>query len=56
MIRKSAAVVRHGKEKLNLMPNRIFDMPTPVYCGVASCDFKGHKKELAAHKRAVHSY
>jgi len=31
-------------------------MPKPVFCGVAKCGFKGHKKELAAHKRAVHSY
>jgi len=35
---------------------RKYPMPRPVYCGVSGCDFTGHKKELAAHKRAVHSY
>jgi len=55
MNRKSAAVVRHGKEKLT-SPKFDFDMPTPVYCGVRGCDFYGHKKELIEHKKLKHSY
>jgi len=31
-------------------------MPTPVYCGVINCDYKGTKKELVKHKKLKHAY